>query len=57
MIKADGLALGKGVVIAENFEEAERAAAILKEEMEHAVSLKVPLTVEISSGASWYDAK
>ncbi len=38
-------------------EEAERAAAILKEEMEHAVSLKVPLTVEISPGASWYDAK
>ena len=38
-------------------EEAERAAAILKEEMEHAVSLDVPLTVDISSGASWYDAK
>ncbi len=38
-------------------EEAERAKVILKEEMEHAVSLEVPLTVEISSGASWYDAK
>ncbi len=39
------------------YEEAERAANILKEEMEGAVSLSVPLTVEVSSGASWYDAK
>lgn len=38
-------------------EEQERAAKILKEEMENAVHLCVPLTAEISSGASWYDAK
>ncbi len=38
-------------------DEAERAAQILKEEMEGAVSLCVPLTVEISSGESWYEAK
>ena len=30
---------------------------ILKEEMENAVSLSVPLTVEVSSGKTWYEAK
>jgi len=34
-----------------------RAAEILKYQMENAVSLSVPLTVEISSGKSWYDCK
>ena len=38
-------------------EEAEYAAALLREEMEGAISLKVPLTAEVSSGRSWYDAK
>lgn len=38
-------------------EEAERAAAILKYEMENAVKLTVPLTVEVHSGKNWYDAK
>ena len=38
-------------------EEAEAAAALLKEEMEGAVSLRVPLTAEVSTGVSWYDAK
>ncbi|MDE6505392.1 MAG: DNA polymerase I [Clostridia bacterium] len=37
--------------------EAERAAEILKYEMEHAVELKVPLTVDVHIGKSWYDAK
>ena len=39
--------------------EAEAAAAkqVLKEEMEAAVKLRVPLTVEISTGKSWYEAK
>ncbi len=38
-------------------EEAARAAEILKEKMENAVSLKVPMTVEVHTGKNWYDAK
>ncbi len=38
-------------------EEADRAAKLLKEEMEGAVALKVPLIAEVSRGRSWYDAK
>ena len=37
--------------------EAEKASEILKYEMENAVQLKVPLTVEVHSGKNWYDAK
>ena len=37
--------------------EAVRAADILKEEMEHAVALRVPMTVDIHMGKTWYDAK
>ena len=36
---------------------AERAELILREEMENAASLAVPLTVEIHTGDTWYDAK
>ncbi len=36
---------------------AEEVKLLLKEEMENAVSLAVPLTVEIAMGKSWYDAK
>lgn len=35
---------------------AERVALILKEEMESAVSLSVPLTVDAKTGKSWYEA-
>ena len=38
-------------------EEADRVEVILKTEMEGAVSLSVPLTVEAERGATWYDAK
>ncbi len=37
--------------------DAERAAAILKEEMENAVSLPVRLRVDVNIGKTWYDAK
>lgn len=36
--------------------EAERAAAILTECMEHAASLKVPLEVEVHEGGNWLEA-
>ncbi len=38
-------------------EEEERTKAALKEEMESAVGLSVPLIAEVSTGKSWYDAK
>lgn len=38
-------------------EEAQRVSAILKDEMENAVSLRVPLLADTSVGKSWYDAK
>ncbi len=37
--------------------EVEEVSTILKTEMEKAVSLSVPLTVEVGQGNSWYDAK
>ena len=38
-------------------EEAEQAANILTEEMENAVSLRVPMIADSSIGNTWYDAK
>ena len=38
-------------------DEAERAAALLTEEMENAVSLSVPMLAEAKTGATWYGAK
>lgn len=38
-------------------EEAEEAAELLKECMEGAAKLSVPLTVEVSRGKSWFEAK
>ena len=35
----------------------DRAEKILKDEMENAVKLAVPRTVDVNSGRSWYEAK
>lgn len=37
--------------------DAEAVAAVVKEEMEGAASLTVPLEVDLGMGATWYDAK
>ncbi len=37
--------------------EESAAAALLKEEMEAAIALRVPLVAEVSTGKSWYEAK
>ncbi len=37
--------------------DAERAAAVLGEEMRNAAVLDVPLTADVSQGRTWYDAK
>ena len=37
--------------------DADKAAEILKREMENAVKLKIPLTVDLNMGQSWYDCK
>lgn len=45
-------------LIIEAFEdEKEAVKTILKEEMENAVNLRVPLVIDMSEGKSWYDAK
>ncbi|MDO4618265.1 MAG: DNA polymerase I [Clostridia bacterium] len=45
-------------LIIETFpEEEEKVRQILKEEMENAVSIGVPLIADIESGRSWYDCK
>ena len=38
-------------------DEAEKAKALLTEEMERAASLSVPLTVDAHAGENWYEAK
>ena len=38
-------------------EEKEQVGKILKEEMENAVKLSIPLEVDVGYGANWYDAK
>jgi DNA polymerase-1 len=37
--------------------EKDAVASILKEEMENAVSLAVPLTVDVNIGNTWFDTK
>jgi len=37
--------------------EADKVSMVLREEMENAANLSVPLTVDVNRGRSWYDAK
>ena len=37
--------------------DAERAAVILREEMQNVYDMRVPLAVDVNTGVSWYDAK
>ncbi len=45
------------LIIDTPLEEEEEVKRIIKEEMEGAASLKVPLTVDVNTGFSWYDIK
>lgn len=45
------------LIIEAKLSEAERVKKMLQNEMENAVKLSVPLEVNISMGATWYDAK
>lgn len=43
------------IIIEANRACAEETAMILQREMEHAVDLKVPLSVEIGQGSTWFE--
>lgn len=45
------------LIIEVSEKDAERAAAVLGEEMRGAAKLDVPLTADVSQGKTWYDAK
>lgn len=45
------------LIIEASQSDKDRAAEILKEEMENAVRLSVPFTVDVGEGQSWYEAK
>lgn len=45
------------LIVESPIDECARVKEILKHEMENAVKLDVPLTVDMSEGLSWYDAK
>ncbi|MBR3996277.1 MAG: hypothetical protein IKI97_13505 [Clostridia bacterium] len=44
------------LIVESKREDAEKVAQLLRENMENAVSLAVPLSVEVKIGDSWYDA-
>ena len=45
------------LIVEAPMEEKERAAALMKREMEGAMALSVPLETEVNWGENWYDAK
>ncbi|WP_312642684.1 DNA polymerase I, partial [Hydrogenoanaerobacterium sp.] len=44
------------LIVEAPLDEVEHAKQIVKEEMEHAASLKVPLTADAKEGSTWFDA-
>ena len=49
--------VSRGGRIIHSLNEAEEVSILLKEEMENAIQLSVPLTVEVGSGTCWENAK
>ncbi len=45
------------LLIEASLEEADRVEQILREEMQQAASLQVPLEIDMHRGANWYEAK
>ncbi len=45
------------LIVEARLDEVNKVKEILREEMQGAMTLKVPLTVDMSCGRSWYDAK
>ena len=45
------------LLIETHLDEFEEVKEILQNEMMNAVSLRVPLNIDIEQGASWYEAK
>lgn len=45
------------LLIETRLEEADEVKEILKDQMEHAAALKVPLVADVHSGQDWYEAK
>ncbi|MPN23120.1 DNA polymerase I [bioreactor metagenome] len=45
------------LLIETHVDEVEEVSALLKENMENAVSLKVPMEAEVKMGRSWYETK
>jgi DNA polymerase-1 len=45
------------IILEASEKDSEHAAQVLKQEMEHAAQLHVPLKADVSSGKTWYAAK
>ena len=45
------------LIVEAPLDEAERAAVLLREEMEGAANLSVKLSADVHTGTTWYDAK
>ncbi len=45
------------LIVEASSEDSDRTAKILKEEMQNVCDMRVPLSVDVHKGESWYDAK